>query len=117
MDEEILARLEKWKAGKVANWHGLESRPIQWFNVCCIDRKGMLAEVTSVLAAAGIVICACVAETDQTRGLGVMLFHIDGNVESMVKACSSVDSIQGVLSWSVGCTWHMPRLLKSSFEC
>ncbi|XP_057846427.1 putative GTP diphosphokinase RSH1, chloroplastic isoform X3 [Cryptomeria japonica] len=118
MDEEILVRLEKWKAGKVANWHGLERRPIQWFNVCCIDRKGMLTEVTSVLAAAGIVICACVAETDQTRGLGVMLFHIDGNVESMVKACSSVDSIQGVLSWSVGCTWHMPRLLiKSSFEC
>ncbi|KAH9305570.1 hypothetical protein KI387_009974, partial [Taxus chinensis] len=39
MDEEVLARLEKWKSGKVANWHGPERKPVQWFNVCCIDRK------------------------------------------------------------------------------
>lgn len=118
MDEEVLAGLEKWKAGEVAHWHGLERRSIQWFSVSCIDRKGMLAEVTSVLAKAGILICACVAETDRTRGLGVMLFQIDGSMESMVRACSSVDAVQGVLDWSVGCSWQMPPIsTEDIFEC
>ena len=39
MDEEVLAGLEKWKAGEVAHWHGLERQSIQWFSVSCIDRK------------------------------------------------------------------------------
>lgn len=118
MDEEVLAGLEKWKAGEVAHWHGLERQSIQWFSVSCIDRKGMLAEVTSVLAKAGILICACVAEIDRTRGLGVMLFQIDGSMESMVRACSSVDAVQGVLDWSVGCSLQMPPIsIEDIFEC
>lgn len=118
MNEKVLAGLEKWKASEVAHWHGLESQSIQWFSVSCIDRKGMLAEVTSVLAKAGILICACVAETDRTRGLGVMLFQIDGSMESMVRACSSVDAVPGVLDWSVGCSLQMPPMsTENIFEC
>ncbi|XP_077218053.1 RELA/SPOT homolog 1 [Tasmannia lanceolata] len=105
MYKEMLPGLESWLAGKVASWHDLEGHSIQWFCILCIDRRGMLADVTSALTAAGITICSCVAEIDRRRGMGVLLFHIEGNFETLVTACSSVDLILGVLCWSAGCSW------------
>ncbi|XP_068663177.1 putative GTP diphosphokinase RSH1, chloroplastic [Aristolochia californica] len=99
---EVLPSLESWKAGKIASWHNVEGHSIQWLCVICIDRKGMLAEVTSALTAFGISVCSCVAEIDRRRGIGVILFHIEGSLEN---ACSNVDLIPGVLAWSVGCSW------------
>lgn len=106
MHGEVLTSLEKWQAGKVASWHESKNGSIQWFSVLCLDRKSMLTEVTAVLGAAGIMICACVAETDRGKGLGTMLFHVDGSTENLINACANVDSIEGVISWSIGCTWQ-----------
>ncbi|XP_061365515.1 putative GTP diphosphokinase RSH1, chloroplastic isoform X2 [Gastrolobium bilobum] len=103
--KEVLPGLESWQAQKIASWHNIEGHSIQWLCVVCIDRRGMMAEVTTALAAAGITICSCVAEIDGGRGMGVLLFHIEGNLENLVSACSRVDLILGVLGWSTGCSW------------
>ncbi|KAF5732629.1 hypothetical protein HS088_TW17G00159 [Tripterygium wilfordii] len=103
--KEVLPGLESWQASKIASWHSLEGHSIQWLCVVCIDRKGILAEVTTALAAVDITICSCVAENDRGSGMAVLLFHVDGNLESLVNACSSVDLILGVLGWSTGCSW------------
>ncbi|XP_010269604.1 PREDICTED: putative GTP diphosphokinase RSH1, chloroplastic isoform X2 [Nelumbo nucifera] len=117
MYREVLPGLDSWKTGKVASWHNLEGHSIQWFCVICIDRRGMMAEVTSVLTAVGISICSCVAEIDRIRGMGVMLFHIQGNLDSLVNACSSVDLILGVLGWSTGCSWPSSSENQRLLEC
>ncbi|CAD5190587.1 unnamed protein product [Musa acuminata subsp. malaccensis] len=106
--KEVLPGLESWKAGKIALWHHVEGNSIMWFCVVCIDRKGMMAEVSSALTAVGIRICSCVAEIDRRRGMGVMLFHFEGTPDNLVNACSSVDVILGVLGWSAGCSWSSP---------
>ncbi|KAI5311102.1 hypothetical protein L3X38_045569 [Prunus dulcis] len=105
MCKEALPSLESWQASKVASWHSIEGHSIQWFCVVSVDRKGMMAEVTTALSAVGITICSCVAEIDKERGMAVMLFHVEGSAESLVRACSSIDVILGVLGWSTGCSW------------
>lgn len=105
MYKEVLPGLESWQTSKVASWHNLEGHSIQWLCVVCIDRKGIMGEVTIALAAVGITICSCVAEMDRGRGMAVMLFHVEGTLESVVNACSRVDLILGVLGWSTGCSW------------
>ncbi|KAK8960558.1 hypothetical protein KSP40_PGU008351 [Platanthera guangdongensis] len=102
---EVLPGLEGWIARKIATWHDLEEHSVQWFCVVCIDRKGMMAEVTSALTAVGMAICSCVAEVDGKRGLGVLLFHVEATLENLENACSSVDVILGVLGWTAGCSW------------
>ncbi|KAG7018005.1 putative GTP diphosphokinase RSH1, chloroplastic, partial [Cucurbita argyrosperma subsp. argyrosperma] len=81
---EVLPGLDSWLISKVTSWHSLEGHSIQWLCVVCIDRKGIMGEVTTELAAAGITVCSCVAEMDRGRGLAVMLFHVEGNLDSMV---------------------------------
>ncbi|KAL5795651.1 hypothetical protein ACOSQ2_000471 [Xanthoceras sorbifolium] len=117
MYKEVLPGLESWQASKIAAWHNLEEHSIQWLSVVCIDRKGMMAEVTTALAAVGITICSCVAEIDRGRGMAVMLFHIEGNLESLVNGCSSVDLILGVLGWSTACTWPSSVENHQFLEC
>uniref|UniRef100_A0A1D1XDY1 Putative GTP diphosphokinase RSH1, chloroplastic n=1 Tax=Anthurium amnicola TaxID=1678845 RepID=A0A1D1XDY1_9ARAE len=117
MYKEVLPGLESWKASKVASWHSLGVHPVQWFCVVCIDRRGMMAEVTSALTAAGITICSCVAEIDRRKGMGVMLFHIEAVVENLVDACSGVDLILGVLGWSAGCSWASPSVDHHFLKC
>ncbi|XP_027351830.1 putative GTP diphosphokinase RSH1, chloroplastic isoform X2 [Abrus precatorius] len=115
--KEVLPGLESWQAQKIASWHNIEGHSIQWLSVVCIDRRGMMADVTTALATAGITICSCVAEMDGGRGMAVMLFHVEGNLENLVSACSKVDLILGVLGWSTGCSW--PSLMEDSgiLEC
>ncbi|XP_031401269.1 putative GTP diphosphokinase RSH1, chloroplastic [Punica granatum] len=115
--KEVLPGLESWQASKIASWHNLEGHSIQWFCVVCIDRKGMMAEVTTALAAVGITICSCVAEIDKGRGMAVMLFHIEGNLDSLVNACSSIDLILGVLGWATGCSWPSFKETDRFLEC
>ncbi|KAK2649542.1 hypothetical protein Ddye_017031 [Dipteronia dyeriana] len=115
--KEVLPGLESWQASKIDAWHNLEEHSIQWFSVVCIDRKGMMGEVTTALAAVGVTICSCVAEIDRGRGMAVMLFHVEGNLESLVNACSSVDLILGVLGWSTGCTWPSTAENHQFLEC
>ncbi|KAG5567776.1 hypothetical protein RHGRI_003080 [Rhododendron griersonianum] len=105
MYKEVLPSLNRWQADKVASWHNLEGHSIHWFCVVCIDRTGMMAKITTALAAVGITICACAAEMDRGRGLAVMLFHIDGSLDCLVNVCSEVDLMNGVLGWSMGCSW------------
>ncbi|XP_039035864.1 putative GTP diphosphokinase RSH1, chloroplastic [Hibiscus syriacus] len=102
--KEVLPGLESWQASKITLWHNLEGHSIQWFSVVCVDLRGMMAEVTTALADVGITICACVAEIDRGRGMAVMLFHVEANLEILVNACSRLDIISGVLGWSVGCS-------------
>ncbi|KAG5086905.1 hypothetical protein AAZX31_19G199800 [Glycine max] len=82
--KEVLPGLESWQAQKIASWHNMEGHSIQWLSVVCIDRKGMMAEVTAAMATAGIAICSCVAEIDGGRGMAVMVFHVEGNLENLV---------------------------------
>ncbi|XP_008784775.2 putative GTP diphosphokinase RSH1, chloroplastic [Phoenix dactylifera] len=115
--KEVLPGLESWKDGKIASWHNVEGLAIQWFCVVCIDRKGMMAEVTSALTATGITICSCVAEIDRRKGMAVMLFHYEGTYNDLVNACSGVDVILGVLGWSAGCSWSSPLDDHNFLEC
>ncbi|GJN31425.1 hypothetical protein PR202_gb19822 [Eleusine coracana subsp. coracana] len=103
---EAFPGLDRWKSGKISAWHNVEGNSIQWLCIACVDRKGMMAEVTSALTACGITICTCVAEVNKRRGMGVMLFHFEGSYENVVSACSSVDMILGV-SWlgPWDCSW------------
>ncbi|KAJ6845524.1 putative GTP diphosphokinase RSH1, chloroplastic [Iris pallida] len=117
MYKEVSPGLESWKAGKVSSWHNLEGHPVQWFCVVCIDRRGIMAEVTSALTAVGIMICSCVAEIDRRKGMGVMLFHIEGSDENLVFACENVDVVLGVLGWSAGCSWCSPSNDLNVLEC
>ncbi|KAM3313372.1 hypothetical protein ACQJBY_032773 [Aegilops geniculata] len=104
--KEVFASLDNWKCGKISSWHSTEGNSIQWLCIVCVDRKGMMAEVTSALTACGITICSCVAERDNRRGMGVLLFHFEGTDENVVSACSSVEMILGVLGWSAGCSYN-----------
>lgn len=115
--KEVLPGLESWQASKIASWHNLEGHSIQWFCVVCIDRRGMMAEVTTALSAVGITICSCVAEIDRGRGMAVMMFHVEANIESLVNACSSIDLILGVLGWSTGCSWPSSVNANHFLEC
>nr|GEX44704.1 putative GTP diphosphokinase RSH1, chloroplastic [Tanacetum cinerariifolium] len=104
MYKEVLPSLESWLAGKVASWSNLEGNSVQWLCIVCIDRKGMMADITLALANAGIGICSCAAEVDRGRGMAVMLFHVEASVDNLVSACSKVDLVLGVLGWSTGCS-------------
>uniref|UniRef100_M1D4P3 RelA-SpoT RSH1 n=2 Tax=Solanum tuberosum TaxID=4113 RepID=M1D4P3_SOLTU len=64
-----------------------------------------MADITSALAAVGVTICSCAAETDREKGIGVALFHIEADLESLVGASLKIDMILGVLGWSTGCSW------------
>ncbi|XP_039042929.1 putative GTP diphosphokinase RSH1, chloroplastic isoform X1 [Hibiscus syriacus] len=114
---EVLPGLENWKASKIDLWHNLEGHSILWFSVVCIDRRGMMAEVTAALASVGITIYSCVAEMDRGRGMAAMLFHLEANLEILVNACSRVDSIPGVLGWSIGCSWPSSTENNQILEC
>ncbi|KAL3517410.1 hypothetical protein ACH5RR_019999 [Cinchona calisaya] len=114
---EVLPGLESWQASRIAFWHKNEGHSIQWFSVVCIDRKGMMADVTSAFAAVGITICSCVAEVDQAKGMAIMLFHVEANIDSLVSGCSRVELILGVLGWSTGCSWLSSLETQQLLEC
>ncbi|KAJ4753611.1 GTP pyrophosphokinase [Rhynchospora pubera] len=105
---EMLPGLEIWKAGKIATWHGVEGNSIQWLCVICIDQKEMMSEVTSTLTAGRITIRSCAAEIDRIKGVGVVLFHFEGSYDNLVGACLSMNFKDGILGWSVGCSWMNP---------
>ncbi|GAB4829946.1 Putative GTP diphosphokinase rsh1, chloroplastic [Ancistrocladus abbreviatus] len=115
--KEVLPGLESWQAGKIAAWHSLEGHSIQWLFLVCIDRRGMMADVTAILAALGISVCSSVAEIDRGRGLAVMLFQIEGSLDNLVDACSRIDLVVGVLGWSTGCSWLSSIEDQKFLEC
>ncbi|KAA8549136.1 hypothetical protein F0562_000820 [Nyssa sinensis] len=117
MYKEVLPGLDSWQTGKIASWHDLEGHSIQWFCVVCIDRRGMMADITTALAAVGITICSCVAEIDRGRGMAVILLHVEASLDSLVSACSRVDLILGVLGWSTGCSWPSSMENHGFLEC
>ncbi|KAL4558884.1 hypothetical protein LXL04_037088 [Taraxacum kok-saghyz] len=96
--------LERWRDEKVSSWSDSEGHSIQWMCVVCIDRRGMLADISKALADVGVTICSCAAEVVRGRGTAVILFHVEGRLEKMVSACSRVDLVLGVLGWSTGCS-------------
>ncbi|KAH9575155.1 hypothetical protein CY35_01G097300 [Sphagnum magellanicum] len=100
------ATIEAWQTERILLWHSAQGGSVQWFSVCCHDRTSILADVTAVLGATGVRICSCVAETDRARELGIMLFQIEGGTDSLVQACAKVALIDGVLDWSIGCSWQ-----------
>ncbi|KAH0908113.1 hypothetical protein HID58_031434 [Brassica napus] len=120
--KEVLPGLDSWRASKIDSWHHLEGHSIEWLCVVSMARKGIIAEVTTVLAAEGITVCSCVvrastAEIDRERGLAVMLFQIEANTESLVSVCAKVDLISGVLGWSSGCSWPRSADNAQVLEC
>ncbi|KAL2535275.1 putative GTP diphosphokinase RSH1 [Forsythia ovata] len=117
MYKEVLPGLESWRANKVASWYNLQGHSVQWFCIVCIDRRGMMADITAALAAEGITICSCAAEIDRGKGMGVMLFHIEASLDSLISACSKVDLILGILGWSTGCSWPSSMENQQFLEC
>ncbi|KAL2510520.1 putative GTP diphosphokinase RSH1 [Abeliophyllum distichum] len=117
MYREVLPGLESWRASKVASWYNLQGHSVQWFCIVCIDRRGMMADITAALAAEGITICSCAAEIDRGKGMGVMLFHIEASLDSLISACSKVDLILGILGWSTGCSWPSSMENQQFLEC
>lgn len=117
MYKEVLPGLESWVDGKVASWHSLEGHSIQWLYIVCIDRRGIMAEITTAFTTVGISICSCAAEIDRGRGMAVMLFHVEGSLDSLVDACSRVNLILGVLGWSIGCSWPSSLENRQFLEC
>ncbi|CAI9105387.1 OLC1v1004298C1 [Oldenlandia corymbosa var. corymbosa] len=106
---EVLPGLESWQAAKIACWHNLEGHAIQWLGVVCIDRKGMMADVSSALAAAGIAICSCVAEVDRRKGMAIMLFHIEADLDNLVSFTNTLKT--SVISYSIySCLWRIEAL-------
>ncbi|KAH8974451.1 hypothetical protein BDL97_01G103500 [Sphagnum fallax] len=103
---EAKATIEAWQTERILLWHSAQGGSVQWFSVCCHNRTSILADVTAVLGATGVQICSCVAETDRARELGIMLFQIEGGTDSLVQACAKVALIDGVLDWSIGCSWQ-----------
>uniref|UniRef100_A0A7N0TTL5 Putative GTP diphosphokinase RSH1, chloroplastic n=1 Tax=Kalanchoe fedtschenkoi TaxID=63787 RepID=A0A7N0TTL5_KALFE len=114
---EVLPNLVSWQTSKVMSWHNAEGHSIQWLSIICIDRRGMMAEVTTTLASVDIAICSCVAEVDRRRGMGVMLFHLEGSMDNLANACSRIDTVLGVLSWSTGCSWTSSTENRQLYEC
>lgn len=108
IQDEARAGIEAWQTDRIALWHESGCGSVQWFCVCCYDRNSMLAEVSAALVAAGVRIRACAAETDRAKGLGVMLFHVEGTVDDLVVSCEKVGQLEGMLEWSVGCSWQKP---------
>ncbi|KAK9067706.1 hypothetical protein SSX86_011817 [Deinandra increscens subsp. villosa] len=104
MDKEVLPGLESWRDGKITSWSDFEGHSIQWMCIVCIDRRGMLADITKTLADAGVIICSCAAETVKEKGMAVILFQVESSLNNMVSACSHVDLVLGVLGWSTGCS-------------
>ncbi|KAM7274669.1 hypothetical protein ACFE04_016535 [Oxalis oulophora] len=117
MYKEILPGLDSWQTSKITSWHNLEGHSIQWFCVVCVDRRGIMADVTSVLSASGISICSCVVEVDKGKGMAVMLFQVEADTESLVTTCTNVDSVLGVLGWSMGCSWPSSIENNGFLEC
>ncbi|KAF5762815.1 putative GTP diphosphokinase [Helianthus annuus] len=111
MYKEVLPGLESWRDGKVSSWSDFEGHSIQWMCVVCIDRRGMLADITKTLADVGVTICSCAAEVIKEKGMAVILFHVESSLDDMVSACSRVDMVIGVLGWSTGCS--VPGLTES----
>ncbi|XP_021763215.1 putative GTP diphosphokinase RSH1, chloroplastic [Chenopodium quinoa] len=101
----VLPELESWQTSKIVAWHSIEGRSIQWLSVVCANHRGMMSQVTTVLASLGISVCSCVAELDRGKGIGVMLFHIEDASNNLNDACARIDLILGVLGWSTGCSW------------
>nr|GLL42564.1 putative GTP diphosphokinase RSH1, chloroplastic [Ipomoea trifida] len=117
MYREVFPGLENWLANKVSSWNNLEGHSIQWLCVVCLDRRGMMADVTTTLAAVSVTICSCVAEIDRGKGMAVMLFHVEASLDNLVTACSKVDLILGVLGWSTGCSWPESVANNHFLEC
>jgi (p)ppGpp synthase/HD superfamily hydrolase len=105
IQDEARASFDAWRADRIAVWHTSGGGSVQWFSVCCHDRNSILAEVTAILVAAGIRIRACAAETDSVKGLGIMIFQIEGSDDDLVESCASIESLGGMLEWSAGSSW------------
>uniref|UniRef100_A0A7N0RC33 Putative GTP diphosphokinase RSH1, chloroplastic n=1 Tax=Kalanchoe fedtschenkoi TaxID=63787 RepID=A0A7N0RC33_KALFE len=114
---EVLPNMENWQTSKIMSWHKAEGHSIQWLSIICIDRRGIMAEVTTTLASVDINICSCVAEVDRGRGMGVMLFHLDASPDNLANACSRIDTVLGVLCWSTGCSWTSSTENWQFYEC
>ncbi|GAB2281768.1 Putative GTP diphosphokinase rsh1, chloroplastic [Dionaea muscipula] len=113
--KELVPGFETWRSSKVAAWHSHEGHSIQWLSVVCVDRRGMMADVTRTLA--GISVCSCVAEMHRGSRMTVMLFQIEGSLEDLVDACLRIDLVHGVLEWSMGCSWMHSFEDQKFLEC
>ncbi|KAL8143060.1 hypothetical protein V2J09_016092 [Rumex salicifolius] len=115
MFKEVIPGLESWQTSKIDAWHSIEGHSIQWLCIISMDRRGVMAEVTKVLASLEFSVCSCAAEIDRSWGMAVILFQIEGNPDNLVDTCSRIDAIHGVLGWSTGCSWQpsieYPKLL------
>ncbi|KAL8224820.1 hypothetical protein R6Q57_017377 [Mikania cordata] len=106
MGKEVLPGLESWRDGKISSWSDFEGHSIQWMCIVCIDRRGMLADITKTLADVGITICSCAAEAVRENGMAVMLFQVESSLDDMLLHGSRFVLVRELI-WSMA-SWDGP---------
>eukprot|EP00850_Spirogloea_muscicola_P024179 SM000466S16656 [mRNA] locus=s466:7713:14865:+ [translate_table: standard] len=76
---KIILGFDKWQIQTVAMWHSTNGRTVQWVIVNCLDRTGLLADVSGILTSRGLAICTHAGRTDRNLGVGTMLFDVEGS--------------------------------------
>eukprot|EP00850_Spirogloea_muscicola_P018046 SM000161S02428 [mRNA] locus=s161:136860:144224:- [translate_table: standard] len=76
---KIILGFDKWQIQTVAMWHATNGRTVQWVIVNCLDRTGLLADVSGILTSRGLAICTHAGRTDRSLGVGTMLFDVEGS--------------------------------------
>ncbi|GAQ87841.1 guanosine polyphosphate pyrophosphohydrolase [Klebsormidium nitens] len=103
---------------QLTQWHEEGEASVMWLDVRCMDRKGLLADVSQILSASGFSIKSYTGHT--VRGYGMMLFGIElevsqqTNVDKMATVLQEVLRVQNVTGWYIGCTLRQASLMSKS---
>ena len=75
-----------------------------WVEVNCSDRAGILAEVSSMITAQGLMIKShSGGAVNEETGQSAMRFALIGTPSAIGRLCRDVQNVRGVTSWSTGC--------------
>eukprot|EP00252_Welwitschia_mirabilis_P008921 TRINITY_DN21182_c0_g1_i2.p1 TRINITY_DN21182_c0_g1~~TRINITY_DN21182_c0_g1_i2.p1 ORF type:complete len:798 (-),score=116.25 TRINITY_DN21182_c0_g1_i2:439-2832(-) len=111
-----MSRTHMLESHGVENISSHERSSTPWICVTCIDREDILSEISSLFALAGIQIYGLAVKRHTTTSS--ILFRIEGGMHNMVNACSQLNAVQGIITWSIGCRWHSyPHPIDEIFEC
>jgi (p)ppGpp synthase/HD superfamily hydrolase len=77
---------------------------VTWLVINCNDRAGLLADVANVIAKHSHNICVYSGSSDVDAGLFVMEYELEGPSRKLEDMVDDISNIQGVQTWTSGCT-------------
>eukprot|EP00271_Cylindrocystis_brebissonii_P003747 TRINITY_DN15009_c0_g1_i1.p1 TRINITY_DN15009_c0_g1~~TRINITY_DN15009_c0_g1_i1.p1 ORF type:complete len:475 (+),score=123.79 TRINITY_DN15009_c0_g1_i1:180-1604(+) len=104
--DAVVAQFSRWVDQTIWQWHhSAQGRAaVQWLSVHCVDRSGILADISGILTEEGLLICCHSGKSEQ--GVGVMLFQVEGVLpEDVSGVCQRLAAVEGVLAFACGCSW------------